>query len=218
MRFIKDSKGSAVLWSLVTVVLIVLIISIIATIGPMIGYETESAVTIPGDVCAQKSFTFSGNTSDGDFINITDGSTTECFEFETTGGLTVATCYMVDVTNNQNSTTGSATAFASSVNTNSSLVTASVSSATVTLTAETCGASSNNINVTDTSSGITTYANLTGGSDGSQWNSSVNTNLPTGVDIWEVGVKFTKIGVIIGIVVAAVFAPLMGFMIVRRYR
>jgi hypothetical protein len=100
-KLTKDERGISVLWSLVTAVLVVLIIAIIVTIGPMIGSETESAVTIGAN---------------------------------------------------------------------------------------------------------------------SQWNVSVNTDLPQGYDIWEVGVKFTKIGVIIGIVVAAVFAPLMGFMIVRRYR
>jgi phage tail sheath gpL-like len=121
----------------------------------------DNAAFVTAGAKASATFTFTGNTNDGEFVNITKGSTTECFEFDTEGNLT-AGCYAVDVASSQTAA-NSAYALAQSINTNSMLVTASNSSATVTIRAATAGVDGNNIYVTDTVTNLTTQAYLTGG-------------------------------------------------------
>lgn len=80
----------------------------------------------------------------------------------------------------------------------------------ITLTAVTAGAAGNSITTTETLGNASFGAGtLTGGSDGSQWNSEANTNIPSAIDFYETLGTILKIAVVIAII-AGVIAVIRG--------
>jgi len=219
MRLKDDKQGFiAVLMALFTGIIIILGISIAVSLGPAIGGPIDETAqeNTPGYAYASASFTFSGNTTDGETFNISYSGTSDCYEFDPADdGVTHSGCNDVDVSSGGNTSALSAYNLATSINANDNVgVEASNSSDTISLTADNYGDDYNSISVSDTCANITTNTTLSGGEDGSQWNSTVNSDLPQGSDIWESNIDIISIAVFVVIAFGAIIGTMLWY--VRR--
>lgn len=199
MKLHRDSKAQIGTMELVLSVAIGLIVlAAIFSLAPVIGDRIDSAVELQEDAAATGTLTFTGNTTDGEWINISD----ERYEFDTEGNCTFGggnNC--VDVSGGNNTTSQSAALFAAEVGTNSSIVGASADGDGVTLTADTIGSSGNSITTT-TNCTMTLGATLTGGTDEGPW---ADDDIPTGVDIWSDNASLISLVVLVMIISLAIF-------------
>ncbi len=190
----------------------VLVLVVAFTIIPVVGDQIDQAITIQGDETATGTLTFSGNASCGEFINITTAAGTKItFEMNITSG-SQAGCVAkrewaddVVMAYNYNTSTVAATNLTAAINANatiSAVMTATNPSAgVVVLTHTVTGTTGNSVATTETATAASwAVATLTGGVDGSDWNSEHNTNIPTGVDLWESIGGILKVAAIILIV------------------
>jgi len=206
---LKDTAAqlgtSGILGMLVPIAIILLILAVIFSIAPMIGSEVEQTATIPGKTYATATLTFTDVVQDGELVNISD----EVYEFDTNLTTSEITSGHIEVDIADTSIATAVVNLTSVINTNSAYVAASNTSDAVTVQAKTAGSAGNSITVSDTVANASWDAStLHGGSDGSKWNSSVNTAIPTGTDIWEKTGMFTVVVVVV--VLALVIAVLVG--------
>lgn len=160
-------------------VLSTVLIIVMYSMIPVIGDQIDTASTIRTNAAATGTLTFTGGANASNTVNIS----TETYTF--TNG--TAGQYNVDI----GADTGANASYSTSqlvaeITANSSLVTAvDNGDNTTTLTSVITGTTGNSYatteNLTDASFGA---AVMSGGIDGSQWDSDTNTNLPTGVVFW----------------------------------
>lgn len=158
-------------------VLGVVLIIVLYGVVPMVGYQIDSAVTIPNDAAATGTITFgTGPGVATENINVS----TETY--------TIVAAYTApfDVVVGDGAAATLSAALAAEINANSTLVSAVDGTGSVTLTSIVLGTAGNayasTTNVTDASFAAAT---LTGGAaSGSNWNSDKNTDLPTGHSLW----------------------------------
>jgi hypothetical protein len=155
-------------------VLIIVLYGII----PMIGYQIDTAVTIPTNVQATGTIIFTGASAVNNSVNIS----TETYQF--TNG--TAGQWKVDVGSDAGNASYSTSQLVAEITANSTLVTAvdnSDNSTTVTsvITGTAGNAYGTTENVTNAAWGATL---MSGGIDGSNWDADTNTDLPTGHDFW----------------------------------
>jgi hypothetical protein len=166
------------------VVLIIVLFGIIPTIGESI----DTAVTLPTDTDATGALTFSGNVTTGELVNITANSVVYTFEFNTTGTGVTDGYINVDVSGGYNTSILASGNLTDAINNNATLatlITAVNTTNTTTVTAVTAGTTANSYATTETGAQTAwASATLTGGVDGSDWDSSTNTDLPTGAGFW----------------------------------
>jgi hypothetical protein len=158
-------------------VLGVVLIIVLYGIVPMIGYQIDTAVTIPNDPAATGTITFGTGPGVADeFVNVSAETYT----------LVAAYSAPFDVVVGDGAAATLSAALTAEINTNSTLVSAVDGTGSVVITSLVLGTAGNaygsTTNVTDASFGAAT---LTGGAaSGSNWNSDKNTDLPTGPDFW----------------------------------
>jgi len=161
-----------------SMVLGTVLIIVLYGIIPMIGYQIDTAVDIPTDTQATGTLTFSSQTARNNTVNIS----TETYQFTNgTGG-----AFKVDVGSDTGNASYSNSQLVAEITANSTLVSAvdnSDNSTTVTsvITGTAGNAYATTENVSYAEWGSTT---LTGGVDGSDWDSDTNTDLPTGHGFW----------------------------------
>ncbi len=190
----------------------VLVLVVAFTIIPVVGDQIDQAVTIQGDETATATLTFSGNASCGEFINITTSAGTKItFELNVTtpgAGICLAKNEWADdvvMAFNTNTSTNAATNLTTSINANatiSSILTATNPSAgVVVITYDTASSEGNTVALAETAAaGAWDGTYMTGGIDGSDWNSEHNTDIPTAVDFWSSIGGILKVAAIILIV------------------
>lgn len=227
----NDDAQVGTLYMVFFAAIIVLAIIIIFTFIPGIGSIVEQSTPAPPayghpggdwnatatDVQASGTFTFTGNVSNGDVVNITSGSSVYHLEFNTTAHSTIvcvtANCIAVNLTGlagqvfqegyraPQNLT--------NAINNNASLaalVTAVNGSNVSTLTAVTTGTLGNNIVLSDNSAKVTS-SGLSGGTDGNP--NAAALRKASGANIWASTSGILLVAIIIGIVVI-ILAALFG--------
>jgi len=196
MRLLKDRKAQVGTIELVIGVAIGLIVlAAIFSLAPIIGDKVDSSVTLQQDAYATGTLTFTGNTTDGELINIS----TDVFEFDTEGNYTHN---QVDVGSGSNNSSQSAVKFAAAVESVGNFTGASVAGSVVTLTADTIGSAGNSITTTTNCSNLTLPATLTGGTDAGPW---ADDDVPTGVDIWSDNASLISLVVLVMIISLAIF-------------
>lgn len=205
----------------------ILALVVIYTIIPVVGSQLDTAVTIPTSVYSTGTFTFSGNVSNGELVNITSGANVYRFEFNTTNNGSAITCVTtncipVNLTyqgvcascDNWNSSNRTFMNLTGAINGNAStaaMVTATntsgVSTNTTTITSDAYG-TGGNYALADTGANIAS-SGMTGGATGSQWDSVTNPSIPTAVDFWEALGAILKVAGVI-VVVGGVLQTLRG--------
>jgi NDP-sugar pyrophosphorylase family protein len=201
------------IFAIVGVTIAVLILAVVFQIAPMVGSEIESASNIPGQTYAIATLTFTDIVQDGELVNISD----EVYEFDTNLTASEIGAGHIEVDIADTTIPTAVVNLTSVINANSAYVTASNTSDAVIAQAKTIGSAGNSITVSDTVANASWDAsNLHGGSDGSEWNATINTNIKTGVDVWE------KTGIIavaiVIVVIAMILSVLMGVGGSFRYR
>jgi hypothetical protein len=188
----------------------ILALVVIYTIIPVVGSQLDIAVTIPTNAFATGTYTFSGNVSNGELVNITNGAAVYRFEFNTTGNgadtTVVLTANAIRVNASSigswNSSVKASGNLTAAINANASaaaIVTAANTTSKTTLTAVTIGDGSNSITLADNAVNIASTG-MAGGTDGSQWDSVTNPSIPTAVDFWETLGTIVKVGGVIVVV------------------
>jgi hypothetical protein len=113
---------------------------------------------------ATKTFTFTGNTSDGEQINITNwDGTTECYEFDSNNNVT-PNCHRIGIPSG-NQPSDLATALSGSLSYWSDIVRGESSGANITVIAEEHGCIGSNITINDSCANLQTNTNLENGCD-----------------------------------------------------
>ncbi len=167
-----------------------------ATVSSTLGQDLTPAAAVG-------TYTITGNTSTGEYVNITTGSTNLCYYFNTTGIGKPIGCLVVDVRSGGNTSIISATNLTASMNGDSdftALLTATnPANNTTVVTAKETGINANSYTTTDTvTNGSWGAATLAGGIDGMSAYPIVNSNVNTAFQILGVALIFGGIGVIIG--------------------
>jgi hypothetical protein len=198
-KMLKSRKAQVGTMELVVSVTIGLIVlGAIYSLAPVIGDKIEGSVTLQEDVAATGTLTFSGNTSDGETVNISTG----CYEFVISGGPTPGN-HPVNVGAGNNSSSMSATLLSAEIETVDPNVGSSVDGSVVTLTADGTGSDGNSITTTELcDNAVFGAATLTGGTDASEWSGS---DVPTGVDIWKDNATLISLVVLVMIISLAIF-------------
>jgi len=198
---LNDRKAQVGTMELVISVAIGLIVlAAIYSLAPVIGDKIDTAVPLTTDAAATGTLTFSGNTSDGETVNIS----TDCYEFDVAGNGVSGNNSAVDVTGGNNNSSMSASLLATDVGVNDSVgVGASADGSVVTFTADTEGSDGNSITTTKICTNASFAAGtLTGGTDGSEWAAD---DIPTGVDIWSDNATLISLVVLVMIISLAIF-------------
>jgi len=140
-------------------------------------YIASQVVTVANlqevDVAASGTYNFTGNSTVGEFVNITNATgSTMCYYFNTTGITKPVGCLVVDVRSGANTSSGSATALRTSIGAdgdiNGSITITNTSSTNMVVTWNTAGTVGNSIATIDTvTNGAWVSATLTGGLDAS---------------------------------------------------
>lgn len=155
-----------------------LVIIVLLSVTPMIGSTVDDVSNIQDNVQATGTLTFTGASAVTNIVNIS----TETYTFTNgTGG-----AFNVDVGSDAGNATYSTSQLVAEITANSTLVTAvdnADDSLTVTsvLTGSAGNAYISTDNLTNAAWGATT---LTGGVDGSNWNSNVNSDLNSPAQSW----------------------------------
>lgn len=196
----------------------ILALVVVYTIIPVVGSQLDIAITIPTNAYATGTFTFSGNVSDNELVNITNGNAVYRFEFNTTNNGSAIICkttacipvnlsgiIVAGVTNqpklyNQSYlASGNLTATINANVSTAALVSAANTTNKTTLTAVTVGDGQNSITLSDNTANVAS-SGMAGGTDGSQWDSTTNPNIPTAVSLWTSLGAIVKIGGVIVVV------------------
>lgn len=202
MSFKSDRRAVSMV-GLVAMAIGVLTLIVTFTIIPIVGSQLNASYTLQSDVAATGTLTFSGNVTFGELVNITNGATTYTLEFAN-GTATKSSYIAMDVSGGNNTSALAPSIFVTAFNGNATvaaLATAYNGSGTVTITWDTVGTVGNSVGTTETGA-QTAFAStkLTGGVDGSDWNPTHNTNIPTGVSLWESLGSILKVASIILVV------------------
>ncbi len=199
----KANANMAMLWVAVGSILTIVIGAFLLYIAIFINVSTSSAFdSTLNPASATGTFTFSGNTSTGDWANITSSALVNTsYYFNTTGiGKPIgALVVRVDGTTYRNDSAGSASALAAAINADSTftgILSASNNVVNVTrVTASATGTGGNSYTISKTATNITVSgATLTGGVEGSSAWTSSKSNTMTGYLI--IGIMFIIIGAI----------------------
>lgn len=173
--------------------------------GPMIGESINIAWTPDAQVKATGTLTFTDQPLDGETFNIS----TDRYEYDTGDGVAAGNL-KITVAASLASTMGATVTEVTANDTTG--VGATNTSTTVVFTADSYGYAGNSITTTETSTKASFgAATLTGGDDGSQYNSTINTDLTTGASFWTTMTSMTKIGAMVIIICAAVLVGIMRY-------
>ena len=165
------AKGIA---GLVAATIGVMMLVMVFVITPMVGYQMDESIEIPGDAAATNTITFTGTGVAGELVNLSN----EQYTMNTTQG----TGFEVVIGGNA---TVSMTNLVAEINTNSTLFTATSSAGVGTLTLATEGDFGNAVNAsTDVTGGSVGAALFSGGVTAGNWHSDGNADLPMGYDLW----------------------------------
>ena len=187
---------------IVGITIAALVILVLLAVAPMIGSTVDDVSNIQDNVQATGTLTFTGASAVNNIVNIS----TETYTF--TNGTSGA--FNVDVGSDAGNATYSTSQLVAEITANSTLVTAvdnADDSLTVTsvLTGTTGNAYGTTDNLTNAAWGSTT---LTGGIDGSDWNSNVNSDLNSPAQSW---ITF------VGLIVLAFLAVIIG-LVIRAFK
>lgn len=200
MKLLKANKAQVNTMELVLAVAIGLIVlAAIFSLAPIIGDKIDSSIELQQDTAATGTLTFSGNTTDGDNVNIS----TDRYEFDIEGNITAGNI-RVDVSSGNNNSSQSAALITAEITANDTVgVGAGVSGSVVTLTADTVGSAGNSIaTIENCSNAAYGAATLTGGTDAGPW---ADEDIPTGVDIWSDNATLISLVVLVMIISLAIF-------------
>jgi len=179
-----------------------LVILVLLAVAPMIGSTVDDVSNIQDNVQATGTLTFTGASAVNNIVNIS----TETYTFTNgTGG-----AFNVDVGSDAGNATYSTSQLVAEINANSTLVTA-VDNAddSLTTTSVLTGTAGNAYGTTDNVTNAAWGAiTLTGGIDGSDWNSNVNSDLNSPAQSW---ITF------VGLIVLAFLAVIIG-LVIRAFR
>lgn len=219
-QIVTDTKANAasMMFTLVGVSVGLILLAVMFDVAPMVGYNVVTAVDIPDTVQASGTYTFSGNVSNGELVNITNGNAVYRFEFNTTANGSAATCITTNcivvnlseqagTTDNPNPNTYNGSVKASgnltaTINANVStaaLLTAANTTNLTTVTADAGGTTGNSISLADNAANIVS-AGLSGGVDGSSWSSASNTAITNGSELWATNSPLVSVATMIAIV------------------
>lgn len=170
-------------------VLSVTLIVVLYGIVPVIGYQIESAITLPTDTQAVNRLVFSGNVTTGELVNITAEGVVYAFEFNTTGTGTSDPVFInVDVSSAANTSILASGELTDAINGNATLaalITAVNTTNQTTVTAVAAGETANGYTTTETCANAAWgTATFECGVTGTQWDDSTNTDIPTGYNLW----------------------------------
>ena len=195
-KMLKNRKAQVGTMELVISVAIGLIVlAAIYSLAPVIGDKIDGSVTLSQDAYATGELTFTGNTTDGELINIS----TDVFEFDNDDSYTHN---RVNVYGGNNNSSQSAALFAAAVESVGNFTGASASGSVVTLTADTIGSAGNSIAIASNCTNLIEPTTLTGGTDASEW---AEDDIPTGVDIWKDNATLISLVVLVMIISLAIF-------------
>lgn len=184
----------------ISVAIGLIVLAAIFSLAPVIGDKIDTSVEIQQSAAATGMLTFSGNTSDGETVNIS----TDRYEFDPEGDGITGGNLLVDVSGGNNNSSRSANLFAASVITLDTVgVGSSVDGLVVTLTADSVGSDGNSIATTELcANAVFGAATLTGGTDASEW---AEEDVPTGADIWKDNATLISLVVLVMIISLAIF-------------
>ena len=218
MKLIRDKRGQGAFAGIILMAAGLVALVAMFSIAPLIGYSVDNAISIPGNEYADGTLTLSGVSTDGELINIS----TVTFELDTNLSASEIVAGHVEVDIGDTAILTSVTNLTAAINANgttSALVTATNTSTTVVLIADTAGSAGNSIatteNMTNGAYGATT---LTGGVDGSDWNATDNSNVPTGRSIWTANAPLLALVVTVSILVMVIGAIMTFGSLGRRGR
>lgn len=180
--------GRLTLAGLGAMVLSLVIIIVLYGIIPVIGFQVDSAVTMPDDAYATGTLTLTGNVTTGEWINITAGGATYAFYINMTGTVAPGGWNVVEVTHGYNTSLLAVTNISTAINNNATLaalITATNGTNTTIVTADAAGETANTYGTTETiTNGAWGAALMSGGVTGTQWSAGTNANMPTGYNFW----------------------------------
>ena len=220
---LEDEKANVgIIISLVGIGVGILALAIIFTIGPVIGYNVESANTVPSVATATGTFIFSGNVSNGELANITNGASVYIFEFNTTGtspGNVCLTnnCIRINLTTGYNTSVLASGNLTDAINANTStsaLVTAVNTTNKTTLTAVNSGKAANSYSLSDNAVNIAS-SGLSGGVDGSYWSSINQPAITNGSELWAQDTPLMASAAIVAIA-AVIIGVLLSALMLHR--
>ncbi len=203
----------------VNIILMLVIAGVAGSIGIFIMQTVDEKTSLAVDTPATGTFTFSGNVSNGELVNITYGAVVYRFEFNTTANGSTPVCLTPncisvnlqavangEVWNTSVRASGNLTAAINANASTAALVAAVNTTNVTTLTAVTTGTGGNSITLSDNAAAIAS-SGLSGGVDGATYaatrNSLVDT-VETGFDLVIVvvlaAIGSIAIGYIFGII------------------
>ncbi|NOR84560.1 hypothetical protein GQ473_00435 [archaeon] len=186
----------------VVITVAALVILVLLAVAPMIGSTIDDVSNIQDNVQATGTLTFTGASAVNNIVNIS----TETYTFTNgTGG-----AFNVDVGSDAGNATYSNSQLVAEITANSTLVTAvDNTDDSLTVTSVLSGTAGNAYgttdNLTNAAWGATT---LTGGIDGSDWNSNANSDLNSPAQSW---ITF------VGLIVLAFLAVIIG-LVIRAFK
>jgi hypothetical protein len=213
--FSKNNNG------LIEIIYIAVYLGIAVAVGAITLFVTSQVVDITGtpsgtsSTAASGALTFTGNVSNGELVNITNGVAVYRFEFNTTAAGSAATCLttncvIVNLTPGYNSSVKASGNLTAAINANVSVaafVTAVNTTNTTTITADTAGSAGNSIGTVETLAAASWgAATLTGGSDANTANQHISNASENLLDTADVGYGFLPI-----VAVAAIGAIAIGY-------
>ena len=149
-RFMSSNSGDM---NMVNAGIFLVVLLVILYVGVNIIQNVSNATSLDAGEYATGVLTFSDNVTTGELVNITDGSATYTFEFNTTGTGATAGYINVDVSSGYNTSvlaSGNLTDAINAEATISDLITAVNTTDTTTITADAVGTAANSYGTTET--------------------------------------------------------------------
>lgn len=138
--------------SMVNAAMYLVVLLVILYVGVNIIQGVGDATELEAGTYATGALTFSGNVTTGELVNITDGSTTYTFEFNTTGTGVTAGYINVDVSSGSNTSVLASGELTDAINNNATLaalITAVNTTNTTTITADVASTTANSYGTTE---------------------------------------------------------------------
>ncbi len=210
MKLLKDTAAQASLGMVIQLVIVIVLVGIIGLVGIYIDDKIADKTALTDISAKTGTFTFSGNISNAELVNITYGSAVYRFEFNTTSngnvGCVTTNCIRVELATGFNKSALASGNLTAAINNNAStaaLVTAVNTTNVTTLTAIT-GGTAITITLADNTANVTS-SGMSGGTNKDTFYDSQD----DAVDAVETGFDFLEIiilAIVAGIIILAIFS------------
>lgn len=198
-----NDEGVSMIDGAIGVAIGLIVLVAIFSLAPVIGSAIDSSITLPGNTQSTGIFTYTGigvvgetiniSTETYTVVNISDTGVAGAFEF----GFETATNNASTMTADLVRSIGSSSALVTAVNSGNNITT---------ITSVMSGANVNYGTTEDQTNGAFGAATMSGGTAGSEWDSTVNSDLTTGVDLWTQNASLLALGVMVSILSLVIYS------------